>query len=177
MLRQFRGVVAALLTLEVGLLLGYLVLHATVQLAGGSPLAPRQGDPYFLLALLLALPGAAFAGHAAVREAGDPNRRLLWVAALGAGLSAVTCAIFRFGHGIGAPKALEEPGAVETVIEAMRHAPPGHHGVALPLFVNVHQPPGWFLAVLPVATFAVVTWAGRRALERRRRVGVEGGDE
>jgi len=167
MMRQIRGVVAALLTLEVGLVFGYFALHAVVQLVGGHPLAPRQSAPYFLLALLLTLPGALFAGRAAIREAGDPNRRLLWVAALGAGLSAVTWAIFRFDYGVGAPQVLEEPGAVEAVIGAMRYAPPGHHGVMLPLFINIHQPPTWFLLVLPVAIFAVVAWSGRKALETR----------
>lgn len=167
MMRQMRGVVAALLTLEVGLLFGYFVLHGIVQLVGGNPLAPRQEWPYFALALVLTLPGALFAGRAAIREAGEPTKRLLWVAAAGAGMSAVTWAIFRFDYGVGAPEVLRNPDTAEAVIGAMRHAPPGHHGVMLPVFINIHEPPTWFLLALPVAIFAVVGWAGRKAIEKR----------
>lgn len=172
---RMRGVAAALMTLEVGLVAGYAALHLLVQLVGGNPWAGRQGGPYFLVALLLALPGACFAGIAAVREATDPDRRLLWVAALAAGLSALTWAIFRFDYGVGFQTTATT--AQHAVIEALQQTQQERHGVGIPVFVNIHQPPVWFLVVLPAAVFGAVVAAGRRALERHAAQTADGGEE
>lgn len=175
---RMRGVAAALMTLEVGLVAGYAALHALVRLVGGDPFRPSQGVLYFLVALLLALPGAAFAGAAAVREAADPDRRLLWVAALAAGLSALTWALFRFDYGVGFQS---NAGPLEhAVIRALQWTQQERHGVGVPVFVNVHQPPAWFLLTLPAAVFAAVVGSGRRSLARRaaeERAAGDGGEE
>lgn len=165
MLMKMRGIAAALMTLELGLVVAYAVLHALVAAAGGDPFSPRQGLLYFLVALVLALPGAAAAGFAAVREAASPDRRLLTVAALGAALSAVTWALFRFDYGVGFQGTAED--ADLLVVEALRQGAAVRHGVGVPMFVNIHEPPFWFLLVLPLAVAAVVTAAGRLALRRR----------
>lgn len=172
---RMRGIAAALMTLEVGLVAGYAALHVLVRIVGGDPFSPRQGGAYFLIALLLALPGACFAGAAAVREGGDPDRRLLRVAAVAAALSAVTWAVFRFDYGVGFQTTADL--GEQAVIQALQRVQQDRHGVGIPVFVNVHQPPLWFLLVLPVAVFAAVVATGRRALRRLREEAGEGAAE
>lgn len=85
---RMRGIAAALVTVEVGLVLGDLVLFVSYWLFGTDPyFTPWTG--YWAISLLLALAWAPLAGVAVVREAAEPDRGLVWLSALLAALWSV----------------------------------------------------------------------------------------